>query len=115
MAHPSCNVELADAWASAGARWPMPYAPLGVGVGAAKALLGLGLRPVSGTLEALSKSLQGAGLLCLGKRGIQGKLVRRVRAPGVAVADILQVWFATMRWRTHISSSLSAALSRCMG
>lgn len=40
------------------------------------------VRPVVGTLDAGSKCLRGFGLLCLGRRGIQGKLVRRVRPPG---------------------------------
>lgn len=67
--HPLLSLCVLLTWL--GARWPKPYAPLGVGVGVAKAVLGLGLRPVSGTLEAVSKTLQGTGLLCLGKRGIQ--------------------------------------------
>ncbi len=42
----------------------------------ARMRLGLGVRPAAGAVEATSKVLQGLGLLCLGKRGIQGKLVR---------------------------------------
>jgi hypothetical protein len=34
-------------------------------------------------------SLQGVGLACLGKRGIQGKLLRRVMAPGTPMANQL--------------------------
>lgn len=33
--------------------------------------------------------LQGLGLACLGKRGIQGKLLRRVMAPGTPMANQL--------------------------
>lgn len=40
-------------------------------LGLAKGLTGLMVRPVAGVAEAFSKILQGLGLLCLGKRGIQ--------------------------------------------
>lgn len=50
---------------------------IGLPLGLVKATMGLGIRPAAGAVEAASKVLQGVGLLCLGKRGIQGKLVRR--------------------------------------
>jgi hypothetical protein len=54
----------------------------GFALGIMKGAGGLMVRPVVGTLDAGSKCLRGFGLLCLGRRGIQGKLVRRVRPPG---------------------------------
>lgn len=45
--------------------------------GLAKAGIGLLVRPTAGVIEASSKTMQGLGLLCLGKKGIQGKLIRR--------------------------------------
>jgi hypothetical protein len=64
--------------AFAGARWPnKALAVVGVIVGLAKAGIGILVRPTAGVVEAGSKGLIGAGLMCLGKRGIQGKLVRR--------------------------------------
>ena len=62
----------------AGARWPHKLlAVVGVLVGLAKGGVGILVRPTAGFVEAGSKGLIGAGLLCLGKRGIQGKLIRR--------------------------------------
>ncbi len=60
-------------------------------VGLLKAGLGLGLRPAAGIVEGVAKVLVGFGLLCLGKRGIQGRLTRRVQAPGMAITDVVQV------------------------
>ncbi len=57
--------------------------------GLLKGGLGLAVRPTAGVVEGTSKTLQGVGLLCLGKRGIQGKLIRRMQAPGVAVTDVV--------------------------
>lgn len=56
-------------------------------VGIFKSLLGLGLRPAAGIVEVNSKFLQGIGLLCLGKKGIQGKMLRRVCAPGTPMQN----------------------------
>lgn len=39
--------------------------------GLVKGLVGLGLRPGAGSVELICKLLQGIGLLCLGKKGIQ--------------------------------------------
>ncbi|GIL71927.1 hypothetical protein Vretifemale_2372 [Volvox reticuliferus] len=75
---------------AAGARWKGDFALLGVPMGLIKASVGLGVRPAAGAIEATSKVLQGVGLACLGKRGIQGKLVRRVQAPGLAITDVVQ-------------------------
>ncbi|GLC63393.1 hypothetical protein PLESTF_000031500 [Pleodorina starrii] len=75
---------------SAGGRWKGGLVAIGVPMGLLKASVGLGMRPAAGAVEATSKLLQGFGLMCLGKRGIQGKLVRRVQAPGVAVTDVVQ-------------------------
>lgn len=58
-------------------------------MGLLKGGLGLAVRPTAGVVEGTSKTLQGVGLLCLGKRGIQGKLIRRMQAPGVAVTDVV--------------------------
>jgi hypothetical protein len=55
-------------------------------VGGLKGLAGLLVRPMMGTLDAGSKGLRGMGLLCLGRRGVQGRSVRRVRAPGTVDA-----------------------------
>lgn len=43
---------------------------------------------VNGKDSALLRA-QGLGLMCLGKRGIQGKLLRRVMAPGTPLANQL--------------------------
>ncbi|GLI64033.1 hypothetical protein VaNZ11_007171 [Volvox africanus] len=75
---------------AAGARWKGGLVMLGVPMGLIKASVGLGVRPAAGAVEATSKVLQGVGLACLGKRGIQGKLVRRVQAPGLAITDVVQ-------------------------
>jgi hypothetical protein len=66
-----------------------PWKIAGLLVGILKALLGLGARPTAGVIESGSKILQGLGLMCLGKRGIQGKLLRRVQAPGVPLHNTL--------------------------
>eukprot|EP00798_Chlamydomonas_sp_ICE-L_P005982 gene5982-5274_t len=55
--------------------------PLGIMLGLTKGLLGLIVRPVSGIVDSSAKVLQGMGLFCLGKRGIQGKIVRRIYVP----------------------------------
>jgi len=47
-----------------------------------KGVLGLGLRPMAGAVEAAAKASQASALLCLGKQGIQGRIMRRVYAPG---------------------------------
>jgi hypothetical protein len=57
---------------------------LGVLFGLLKAALGLGLRPIAGMTEFASKATQGVALVCLGRQGIQGKIMRRVYAPGTA-------------------------------
>ena len=44
---------------------------LGFSLGLFKGLVGLMARPSAGVIEGSSKLLQGLGLLCLGKRGIQ--------------------------------------------
>ncbi|GIL45737.1 hypothetical protein Vafri_2896 [Volvox africanus] len=75
---------------AAGARWKGGLVMLGVPMGLIKASVGLGVRPAAGAVEAASKVLQGVGLACLGKRGIQGKLIRRVQAPGLAITDVVQ-------------------------
>lgn len=67
---------------AAGMRLPGALGIAGVMVGLLKGTGGLMVRPVMGAIDASSKCLKGVGLLCLGRRGIQGKLVRRVRAPG---------------------------------
>jgi len=67
---------------AAGASLPGALSIAGVALGVLKGAGGLMVRPVVGTLDASSKCLRGFGLLCLGRRGIQGKLVRRVRPPG---------------------------------
>lgn len=67
---------------AAGASLPGALSIAGVALGVMKGAGGLMVRPVVGTLDASSKCLRGFGLLCLGRRGIQGKLVRRVRPPG---------------------------------
>lgn len=67
---------------AAGLRLPGALGIAGLALGIMKGAGGLMVRPVVGTLDAGSKCLRGFGLLCLGRRGIQGKLVRRVRPPG---------------------------------
>jgi hypothetical protein len=67
---------------AAGLRLPGALGVAGLALGILKGAGGLMVRPVVGTLDAGSKCLRGFGLLCLGRRGIQGKLVRRVRPPG---------------------------------
>lgn len=67
---------------AAGLRLPGALGVAGLALGILKGAGGLVVRPVVGTLDAGSKCLRGFGLLCLGRRGIQGKLVRRVRPPG---------------------------------
>jgi hypothetical protein len=62
---------------------------LGAVAGLVKGVGGLAARPVVGLVDGSSKGLQGIGLLFLGKRGVQGKLVRRVRPPGAAAEDPL--------------------------
>ena len=54
-----------------GSRAPGHMAVVGAVAGFFKAMAGLMLRPSIGILEATSKLLQGAGLACTGKRGIQ--------------------------------------------
>lgn len=83
-------------------------APLGVTVGLLKATLGLAMRPAAGCIEATSKFMQGIGLLCLGKRGIQGKLVRRVQAPGVAITDVVQAARQSVAHEAYQSALIAA-------
>ncbi len=49
---------------------------LGLSLGIIKGILGLATRPSIGILEASSKLLQGFGLACLGKKGIQARRLR---------------------------------------
>ncbi|KIY91376.1 hypothetical protein MNEG_16588 [Monoraphidium neglectum] len=72
-----------------GFRLPGALGVVGALAGLIKGLGGLAARPVVGLVDGSSKGLQGIGLLFLGKRGIQGKLVRRVRPPGAAADDPL--------------------------
>jgi hypothetical protein len=69
---------------AAGARLPGMLGLLAFFGGVVKGLAGLMARPAAGVFEAMSRVLTGFGLLFLGKQGIQGKLLRRVRAPGLA-------------------------------
>ena len=69
-------------------------------------MVGLGLRPVVGISEAGSKLLQGVGLACQGKRGIQGKLIRRVMAPGAPMQNAV----ALSAGRAAIGADFSQAL-----
>ena len=50
--------------------------------GSMKAIAGLGLRPLAGTVELISKASQAGALLCLGKQGLQGRIMRRINPPG---------------------------------
>ncbi|EFJ52490.1 hypothetical protein VOLCADRAFT_102987 [Volvox carteri f. nagariensis] len=93
---------------AAGGRWKGGLVVLGVPAGILKASLGLGVRPAAGAVEATSKLLQGIGLACLGKRGIQGKLVRRVQAPGLAITDVVQAARASVA-QAAIQAALIAA------
>lgn len=52
--------------------------------GLLKALVGLAIRPMAGITESASKATQGCALVCLGRQGIQGRIMRRVYAPGTA-------------------------------
>jgi hypothetical protein len=75
----------------AGARLPGAWALLGILGGLVKGVAGVGVRLGLGASDAGSKALRGAGLLFLGWRGIQGKVVRRVRPPGAAAGALDQV------------------------
>jgi hypothetical protein len=75
----------------AGARLPGALALVGLAAGLIKGCIGLGIRPMMGVADSGSKALRGVGLLFLGRRGIQGKLVRRVRPPGAAVGSLEDV------------------------
>lgn len=57
---------------------------IGVLFGVLKAAVGLGLRPMAGITECLSKGMQGCALVCLGRQGIQGRITRRVYAPAIS-------------------------------
>ncbi|GFR40078.1 hypothetical protein Agub_g624, partial [Astrephomene gubernaculifera] len=92
----------------AGLRWPNGLGAVGLPVGLAKASLGVAMRPAAGTVEAFSKVLQGVGLLCLGKRGIQGKLARRVQAPGLAITDVVQAARANAVQEAYQASLIAA-------
>ncbi|MEW5296934.1 MAG: hypothetical protein WDW36_000180 [Sanguina aurantia] len=92
----------------AGLKWPGSLAAVGFGLGVSKALLGLVLRPAAGGIEGISKVLQGVGLLCLGTKGIQGKLMRRVRAPGSTIDDVLAAAAASKRQAAYQASLVSA-------
>eukprot|EP01026_Neomeris_dumetosa_P035848 TRINITY_DN28819_c0_g1_i5.p1 TRINITY_DN28819_c0_g1~~TRINITY_DN28819_c0_g1_i5.p1 ORF type:complete len:311 (-),score=55.32 TRINITY_DN28819_c0_g1_i5:286-1089(-) len=54
----------------------------GLFIGTVKAIVGVPLRPAGGLAEFLTKVLIGTGLVFLGRQGIQGKILRRVRPPG---------------------------------
>lgn len=69
---------------AAGMRLPGALGLAGLLAGLMKGTGGLMVRPAMGVLDASSKCLKGVGLLFLGKRGIQGKLVRRVMPPGAS-------------------------------
>jgi hypothetical protein len=56
---------------------------LGIVVGLLKAIVGFPVRPMAGAVECLSKSTQGCALVCLGRSGIQGRITRRIYAPGI--------------------------------
>ena len=75
----------------AGARLPGVLALVGLAMGLVKGCIGLGVRPMMGAADSGSKVFRGVGLLFLGRRGIQGKLVRRVRPPGAAVGSLEDV------------------------
>lgn len=62
---------------------------LGFVAGVFKGLLGLLVRPSLGVLEAASKLTQGMGLVFKGKKGIQGKEIRRVAAPGTPMQNVV--------------------------
>lgn len=62
-------------------------AAAGAIIGVAKGILGIAVRPAAAVVESTSRVLRGLGLVCLGTQGIQGKLVRRVRAPETIMAD----------------------------
>lgn len=68
----------------AGLRLPGALGAAGAVLGLVKGAAGLMVRPGMGVLDAISKCLKGVGLLFLGRRGIQGKLIRRIRPPGAA-------------------------------
>lgn len=50
--------------------------------GLCKGVAGLSLRPFAGVVESMSKGTQMAALLCLGRQGVQGRIMRRIYAPG---------------------------------
>ena len=56
-------------------------------LGIFKAVVGLLVRPLVGTLELLGKSAHGVGLLFLGREGISGTIQKRARAPGTLTDD----------------------------
>ena len=67
----------------------------------AKGVLGIAVRPASGTLELVSKGTHGKGLVCLGREAITGSTQRRVRAPGALIDEVpevgsLQFWSVVM-------------------
>jgi hypothetical protein len=55
----------------------------GVIVGLLKAIVSFPVRPLAGAAECLSKCTQGCALVCLGQKGIQGRIMRRIYAPGI--------------------------------
>ena len=56
-------------------------------LGLGKAVLGVPVRPLIGSLELGSKVLAAAAMASLGRDGIVGKIQRRVRAPGAFADD----------------------------
>ena len=79
------------------------HAVIGVLFGLMKAVLGLGLRPIAGATEMASKATQGCALVCLGRQGIQGKIMRRVYAPGTARR--LNERSTEVRWRLLVKGA----------
>ncbi len=60
-------------------------------LGIFKAVVGLLIRPLVGTMELLGKSAHGVGLLFLGREGISGTIQKRARAPGTLTDDSEEV------------------------
>lgn len=84
----------------------------GLGLGVAKAALGVLGRPLVGVLEALSQLAGASARIALGREGILGKLQRRIRAPGAAYnedpLDALQDERATSEARVALRTLIAA-------